>query len=92
MSFDSSKIPEQVTGSIWTIDQIEAGWVSLVARDFDADPIMLPARLMPSDTQEGDFVNLAVKSVPQMSDQAQDQIAKTIAMLTQDDDGDDFSL
>lgn len=92
MSFDPSKAPEQITGSIWTIDQIEAGWASLIARDFEADPIMLPTRLMPIDAQEGDLVNLALKSVPQMSDQAQDQIAKTIAELTQDDDGDDFSL
>ena len=92
MSFDPSHIPEHLTGSIWTIDQIEAGWASLVARDFEADPILLPARLIPVNTREGDLVNLAVNSVPQMNNQAQDQLAKTIAELTQDDDGDDFSL
>ena len=78
--------------STWIIDQIEAGLTTLIARDFDGDPITLPAHLLPSQVREGDIVHLRISSDPDASHQARDQIVSQIAMLAQDDDGDDFSL
>jgi len=78
--------------STWTVDQIEAGWASLSARDFQTDPINIPKHLLPSKVREGDIVHLTISSDPDASAQARNQIASQIAMLAQDDDGDDFSL
>ena len=91
MSADS-QTTEYAPESIWVIDQIEAGWVSLVAHAFDTDPITLPQSIVPQGLQEGDFVHLSLNPAPHIGEQASARIAAQIAELTQDDDGDDFSL
>ena len=78
--------------SLWVIDQIEAGWAQLSAHDFDGDPISLPERLIPSGLREGDLVHLTLNAAPQANAQAHAQVAAQIAELTEDDDGDDFTL
>ena len=78
--------------SLWVIDQIEAGWAQLSAYDFDGDPISLPEHLIPTGLREGDLVNLTLSAASQASVQARARVATQIAELTEDDDGDDFSL
>ena len=80
------------SGTLWVVDQIEAGWAILIARDFEGDPLSVPSRLLPENLREGDYVRLVMSAAPQESEQARDQIAAKVAELTQDDDGDDFSL
>ena len=78
--------------SLWVIDQIEAGWAQLSAHDFDGDPISLPEHLIPPGLREGDLVSLTLSAAPQANTQAHAQVAAQVAELSEDDDGDDFTL
>ena len=78
--------------SVWVVDQVEAGIVTLISRDLDIEAIYFPSELLPATLTEGDLLTLSATIDPEASAAERDQVVNQLNALSSDDDGGDFSL
>ena len=78
--------------SLWTVDQVNGGWVKLSSCDQDDLNIELPASLLPSTVNEGQVFQMDLAYDPSITQNEQSKVAQKITELSDADDGEDFSL
>lgn len=81
----------------WIIEQINAGWAELQTTVADQETkevlqISLPLSLLPLDSREGMVLSVNFSIDTEASQVAQKEVQDSIAALSADDDGGDFSL
>ena len=83
--------------NLWVIEQINGQWAELQSvhvTDLENEPlnISLPLQLLPSHCREGLILEMNLSLNHAASEMAKQEVQDTLSALTEEDDGEDFSL
>lgn len=78
--------------SLWTVDQINGGWVKLSSFDQEDLSIELPTSLLPSTVSEGQVFQMSLEHDQDASQHERNKVEQKLSELSDADDGEDFSL
>ena len=83
--------------NLWVIEQINEQWAelqSVYVTDAENEPlsISLPLQLLPFQCREGLIVEMSLSLNYAAGEKVKQQVQDTLSALTEEDDGEDFSL